>query len=140
MSQQSDEAQVNEEEIAWVSSDEKEEKKDAQYDDDVRSIDLEETDDEDEYAEYEGHDEEIIDVAKADVEKTEEVKGDNDQAEIEAANVDQATDTSSQGNQATALVFVMSHPQTGPQRNTCLGRAVIIYIARDQVNDHYMDV
>ncbi|GJV79554.1 hypothetical protein Tco_1515424 [Tanacetum coccineum] len=94
-----------------------EEKK--QDDDDYdRSIDLEETDDEDEYAKYkarddkyvhedeyvhDGADEEIKDVegdetgkddtAKADDEKTEQVKGADKQAGIEMANVDQAKDT-----------------------------------------------
>ncbi|GKG14442.1 hypothetical protein Tco_0354042, partial [Tanacetum coccineum] len=43
-SDRSDETQVDEEEIEWVSSDEEEEKQDDDYD---RSIDIKETDDED---------------------------------------------------------------------------------------------
>ncbi|GJT08788.1 hypothetical protein Tco_0843250 [Tanacetum coccineum] len=97
---------------------------DEQDEDDDQSIDLEETDYEDEYVKYEIRDDEYVhedeyvhddvdeemkdaevaktrkdddkvtDAAKVDAEKSEEVKGDNKQAEIEVANVDQAKDTS----------------------------------------------
>ncbi|GJY47270.1 hypothetical protein Tco_0436333 [Tanacetum coccineum] len=109
-------------------TDEEEEKQDDQDNDD-RSINLEETDDEDEYAKYVHDDEYVHDYAdeemkdvenaetgkdddevnnaiKADVKKIEEVKGNNKQAGIKVVNVDQAKDKSAQDNQATALVFV----------------------------------
>ncbi|GKG46424.1 hypothetical protein Tco_0501270, partial [Tanacetum coccineum] len=43
-------------------------------------------------------------AAKADADKTKEVKGADTQVGIEVANVDQAKDTSAQENQAIALV------------------------------------
>ncbi|GJS63652.1 hypothetical protein Tco_0678216 [Tanacetum coccineum] len=102
----SEEDQVNDEEIPWVSSDEDEEKKeDDDDDDDEKSIYLDETSDEetddesvhgDEYlqddvdeemkdAEVDNTrkgDEEITDTGKADAEKSEEVKDDNKKAEL----------------------------------------------------------
>ncbi|GJU20330.1 hypothetical protein Tco_1153672 [Tanacetum coccineum] len=104
-SDQSDETQVNEEEIEWVSIDEEEEQQDDHDDDDDRSIDIEETDD-DEKTDDEKDDDEMTDAAKADAEKIEEVKGDNKQAGIKVSNVDQTKDTSAQDNQATVLVSV----------------------------------
>ncbi|GJV40173.1 hypothetical protein Tco_1418613 [Tanacetum coccineum] len=109
-------------------TDEEEEKQDDQDNDD-RSINLEKTDDEDEYAKYVHNDEYVHDYAdeemkdvenaetgkdddevnnaiKADVKKIEEAKRDNKQAGNELANVDQAKDTSAQDNQATAPVSV----------------------------------
>ncbi|GKC51564.1 hypothetical protein Tco_1074309, partial [Tanacetum coccineum] len=102
----SDEAQVDEEEIKWVSTDEEEEKQDDQDDDDDRSIDIEETGDDekiddelvhsDEYV-HNDVDEEMKDVevvvtrkdddegsdaAKVDAKKTEEVKGDNKKVDL----------------------------------------------------------
>ncbi|GJT41548.1 hypothetical protein Tco_0941413 [Tanacetum coccineum] len=56
----SDETQVDEEEIEWVSSDEEEEKQDDQDDDYDRSIDIKETDDEDKYAGNEAHEDEYM--------------------------------------------------------------------------------
>ncbi|GKA05743.1 hypothetical protein Tco_0684863 [Tanacetum coccineum] len=101
----SEEDQVNDEEIPWVSSDEDEEKKeddddDDDDDDDEKSINLEDTSDEfvhgDEYlqddvdeeikdAEVDNirkGDEEITDTGKADAEKSEEVKDDNKKVEL----------------------------------------------------------
>nr|GEV27342.1 retrovirus-related Pol polyprotein from transposon TNT 1-94 [Tanacetum cinerariifolium] len=60
LSDRSDETQVNEEEIEWVSSDEEEEKQDDQDDDDDRSTDIKEIDDEDEYAGNEAHEDEYV--------------------------------------------------------------------------------
>ncbi|GKC93507.1 hypothetical protein Tco_1158949 [Tanacetum coccineum] len=99
----SNEGKVNKEEIEWVSSDEDEDRQDDHDDDDDQSIDLEKTNDEDEYVEYEAHadeyvhddvdeemkdaenaktgkdDEEITDAEKADAEKSEATKGDYEQ-------------------------------------------------------------
>ncbi|GKB71722.1 hypothetical protein Tco_0933134 [Tanacetum coccineum] len=69
----SEDDQVIDEEIRWVSTDEDEEKKeDCDADDDKN----------DEVAETRKGDEEITDTAKADAEKTEEVKDDNKKAEL----------------------------------------------------------
>ncbi|GJT53484.1 retrovirus-related pol polyprotein from transposon TNT 1-94 [Tanacetum coccineum] len=86
------------EEIEWLSTYEEEKKQDDGNDD--RSIDLEETDIEDEYV----HKDEYMHEAKADADKTKEVKGADTQVGIEVAVVDQAKDTSAQENQAIALV------------------------------------
>nr|GEU49871.1 hypothetical protein [Tanacetum cinerariifolium] len=101
-------------------------KDDDEDEDDDRSIDIKDTNDDeridDEYAEYEAHDDEYVhdnvdeemrnvevaetreddemtDVTKAYVEKTEEEKGDDEPAGNEVANADQATYTTVQDNQ-----------------------------------------
>nr|GEW92333.1 hypothetical protein [Tanacetum cinerariifolium] len=56
----SDEGKVNEKKIEWVSSDEDEDRQDDHDDDDDQSTDIEKTDDEDEYAEYEAHTDEYV--------------------------------------------------------------------------------
>ncbi|GJS16051.1 zf-CCHC domain-containing protein [Tanacetum coccineum] len=74
------------EEIDWVYSNEEEEKKDDDDDDDDKSINIEETGDEetdDEFVrESRNGDEEMTNTAKADAEKTKEVKNDNKKVEL----------------------------------------------------------
>nr|GEW36870.1 hypothetical protein [Tanacetum cinerariifolium] len=120
----SDDAKVNEGEIKFLSSDDEEEIHD---DDDDISINIKETDkdertesDNDKYvaddaakemkdgkdAKTGKDDKEMTGVEKADVEKTEEAKGDHEQVRIVLAKVDQAKDVNVQDNQATPLAFI----------------------------------
>nr|GEW59162.1 hypothetical protein [Tanacetum cinerariifolium] len=114
---------VDKEQIEWLSTDEEE-----VMEDDDRSIDLDETDDEDEKD----------DAAMADAEKTEEVKGADKQAGIKVANVDQAKDTSAQDNQATALVFIISSFSMGHKPDW--GLLTVKYATMMRQNKHLMDI
>ncbi|GJS82486.1 hypothetical protein Tco_0749027 [Tanacetum coccineum] len=128
----SNEGKVNKEEIKWVSSDEDEYRQDDHDDNDDRSIDLEETYDEDEYAEYEAHaneyvhdvvdeeikdaknvetrkdNEEITDVEKADAEKTAATKSDYKQVRKLPPTRSSLSVSSSFGNQFLNISFDIS--------------------------------
>ncbi|GJX01675.1 hypothetical protein Tco_0185588, partial [Tanacetum coccineum] len=86
----SDEAQVNKEEIEWVSIDKEEEQQDDQDDDDDRSINIEETDDDEKIDDEYLHDDEYVhNDADEEMKDAEDVKTGKDDDEItDAANTD----------------------------------------------------
>ncbi|GJT94452.1 hypothetical protein Tco_1089970 [Tanacetum coccineum] len=98
---------VHEEEIKWVSSDEDEDRKDDHDDDDDRSIDLEETYDEDEYAEYEAHADEyvhdVVDEEIKDVENAKTGKDDEEITDVEKEDAKKTTATKSDYKQVRKL-------------------------------------
>ncbi|GKD96974.1 hypothetical protein Tco_1380871 [Tanacetum coccineum] len=108
----SEEEHVDEEEIEWVSTNDEEEHQDDKDDDDDKSIDLKETNDEDEYVrddEYVHEDEYVHDDVNEEMKDAEDAATQKDNEEIndvkktKATKDDQAKGDSAQDNQATAF-------------------------------------
>ncbi|GJV56492.1 hypothetical protein Tco_1457497 [Tanacetum coccineum] len=100
-SHQSDDKQVNEGEVTWLSTNDEEK---ANEDDD-RSINIEETNDE--RTDLENGDQEMTDAEKIVVEKLEEEKGDEEKTEEEQANDDQAPENQAEVDIVGTLVTML---------------------------------
>ncbi|GJX94724.1 hypothetical protein Tco_0349310 [Tanacetum coccineum] len=87
-SDKSDEKDVNEDEVEWLSTDDEEKADDDEMQDDDKCIDIEEIDDE--ITKSDNDNQVMDDAEKNDADKLEEEKGDEEQTEEEQANDDQA--------------------------------------------------